>query len=256
MSIDWSEAFRNIKRRNWSPFLVKLYEAIYSVIPHSGMDVVEEDWDYIIVLDACRYDTFKDVNWIDGELQKRKSKGAQTDEWLEKNFTGSYQDIVYVSANPHLSTTNVGSIDPEEQFHDYYFPYMRDECMEYGATKAECVNEDARKAVEEHPDKRVIIHYIQPHAPYIGEKRIGEGSLYNLYASGTPREEIVEAYRSNLKYVLENVEDLLPDLDGKVVITSDHGEVLGEKYIYGHKQGLYLKELVEVPWFVVDREEV
>jgi len=30
-------------------------------------NVMDKDWDNLIILDACRYDIFKDVNFIDGE---------------------------------------------------------------------------------------------------------------------------------------------------------------------------------------------
>lgn len=253
LNIDWQEVISNIQKGNISPFLIKIYNKIYSLIPHSGIKVTEEDWDYLIVLDACRYDIFEEVNWIEGELQKIKSQGAQTDEWLEKNFAEKHEDMVYVSANPHLNTHGLGNIDPEETFHDYYLTYLREECNEYGATRPECVNEDAKAAAEKYPDKRIIIHYIQPHAPFIGEKRIGEGSLYELYASGKSCKEIREAYKSNLEYVLEEVEKLIPELDGEIIITADHGELLGEKLVYGHKKGLHMKELTEVPWLKAGR---
>ena len=35
----------------------------------------EEDWDHAIILDAARYDVFKEVyeDYFDGELEKRRS---------------------------------------------------------------------------------------------------------------------------------------------------------------------------------------
>jgi len=34
----------------------------------NGVKIVNEVWDYLIVLDAARYDIFKKINWIKGNL--------------------------------------------------------------------------------------------------------------------------------------------------------------------------------------------
>ena len=72
------------------------------------------------------------------------------------------------------------------------------------------------------------------------------------YGDGDP-EEFYEAYTYNLLEALESVEKLLPSLQGdRVVISSDHGELFGEKKFYGHPADLAVEELVKVPWFKVD----
>jgi arylsulfatase A-like enzyme len=252
MSLNWSEIASNIKNRNFSPFLQRIYKTGFEFLSHSGDNVLEEEWDYLVVLDACRYDFFEEINQIEGKLDKRTSVASTTPEWLEKTFSGNHEDIVYVSANPHVSDTGMEStLNPEDHFSDYYLPFLRKECKEFGVTIPECVSEDARKAINNNPDKKAIIHYMQPHAPYIGDKKL-DGSLYNLYSDGVSREELVEAYKSNLRRVLDEVESLVSDLEGKVIVTADHGEMLGEKGVYAHGRGLYLKELVQVPWLEIE----
>lgn len=50
------------------------------------------------------------------------------------------------------------------------------------------------------------------------------------------------------------MDDLLSELDGKTVVTADHGELLGERSFplpyreYGHPKGTYTEKLVKVPW--------
>ena len=252
--LNWSEVFSNIKNRNLSPFLQLVYKAVFRVLPHDGDNVLDEQWDYLIVLDACRYDIFEELNIIDGDLEKRISVASTTPEWLEKTFSGFYEDLVYISANPHVSDTSMeGTLNPDENFSDYYLPFLREDCKEFGVVVPECVSEDARKAISSNPDKRAIVHYMQPHAPYIGKKKL-DGSLYKIYSRGASREELREAYRDNLERVLDEVKELVKDLEGKIVITADHGEMLGEKGVYAHGRGLYLKELVEVPWLVINKE--
>lgn len=65
-------------------------------------------------------------------------------------------------------------------------------------------------------------------------------------------EKIKKAYVKDIRIVLKEVESLLKDLDGKSVITSDHGNLFGEHWIYGHPAGFRFKELVEVPWLEVE----
>jgi len=43
------------------------------------------------------------------------------------------------------------------------------------------------------------------------------------------RDEIWDAYKNNLKLVLPSVRELVDELTGKMVITSDHGNMFGER---------------------------
>ena len=40
----------------------------------------------------------------------------------------------------------------------------------------------------------------------------------------------------------------------KIVVTSDHGERLGEKGDFGHS-GQYDKEIIEIPWYEIPARE-
>ena len=53
-----------------------------------GKDVVDADWDNLIILDAYRYDDFESVNNLDGELQQIVSKGSDSPMFMEKTFSG------------------------------------------------------------------------------------------------------------------------------------------------------------------------
>ena len=72
--------------------LIRLFWNGWSMIfPVHGIKIMEEKWDYLIVLDACRYDYFKEYNNIlEGHLEKKLSCASCTYEWLEKNFSGKY----------------------------------------------------------------------------------------------------------------------------------------------------------------------
>jgi hypothetical protein len=66
------------------------------------------------------------------------------------------------------------------------------------------------------------------------------------------------AYRANLEAALPAVGRLLDGLDGRVVVTSDHGNCVGERAWpvpireWGHPEGIYVRPLVAVPWLVVE----
>jgi hypothetical protein len=65
-----------------------------------------------------------------------------------------------------------------------------------------------------------------------------------------------EVYRENLRIVLDYIEEFIESVDGKSVVTADHGELLGDSKLqrYGHPEGVYLPELRIVPWLSVESE--
>jgi hypothetical protein len=133
---------------------------------------------------------------------------------------------------------------------------------------------------DQYPHKRLIIHFMQPHCPFIGEKgkQINHRGFQNKtleadvdgysvwdivrYGLSDVSEDMVrEAYEENLELVLDRVRYLLLHLSGKSVISADHGNLLGERMFplpvkgWGHPEYVRSKELTRVPWFVVDYAE-
>jgi glucan phosphoethanolaminetransferase (alkaline phosphatase superfamily) len=117
------------------------------------------------------------------------------------------------------------------------------------------------------PGKRKIIHYIHPHYPYITRDdwttkySKSNASFWKQCRSGNiTKKEAIEAYYMNLDYALKNVMELLPHLSGKTVISADHGEAFGEPYqgkpFYGHRIGVCIPALLEVPLFEVEQDGV
>jgi hypothetical protein len=74
-------------------------------------------------------------------------------------------------------------------------------------------------------------------------------------------DRVWEAYRHNLELAYPVARELARELTGKAVITSDHGNCVGEfawpfpVRVYGHTDGLYLPELVRVPWDTYESDE-
>jgi hypothetical protein len=229
---------------------------------------MSKDWDNLIILDACRYDLFKSCNTIQGELDSIYSIGSHTGEFLEKTFGGKeYLDTIYLTATPQAKLHGV-----DDTVLRCIHLWENNWDKELRTVTAEDVAAEARTAQGEYPNKRLIVHFIQPHYPFIGptgqelpHRTIsGEGltaddserSIWDRLESGDHASETVwKAYEENLEIILPTIEDLVDDLNGKTVVTSDHGNAFGKFGIYGHPGGVFFNELVRVPWLVVDSDK-
>jgi hypothetical protein len=58
-----------------------------------GVDVLAEDWDNLLILDACRYDAFAARADLPGRLERRRSRGSHTSEFLSGIFTAATYSI-------------------------------------------------------------------------------------------------------------------------------------------------------------------
>jgi len=102
MSIDPRHAFSEISK-NWNsfnwwrnrvfvPFVFGTATRLYPGYPgyDEAIHVMEEDWDTMIVLDACRADYFAQVAQIDrfDHYSARVSLGSHSSEWTRRNFQG------------------------------------------------------------------------------------------------------------------------------------------------------------------------
>lgn len=250
---------------------VEILTAVFDLLPHDGVDIPSREWDVLVVLDACRYDYYERLTPLDGSLKKRISRGSSTSEWLHANFTGYYKDIVYVSANPRISDVEVDGFRGEDHFYTMVNVWRFDWDPELNTVVPEAVTDAAVQARHDYPDKRLIVHYIQPHAPWIGETKlsdremtiddptpddwIGTGKTWGtMLNEGKSMDVVKQAYEDNLTRVLGEVERLVEYVGGDIVVTSDHGECFGEKFIVEHPSGIYIDELVGVPWHTVDAD--
>ncbi len=86
-----------------------------------------------------------------------------------------------------------------------------------------------------------------------GHKRLDATPfIWSRIKSGEiPLPEAMSLYEENLKAALATVRAICGLLDGRIIITSDHGNLFGEYGLYGHPGGLHVPELVKVPWIEV-----
>ncbi|WP_436343123.1 hypothetical protein [Natronorubrum sp. FCH18a] len=279
---------------------------------------LESEWDYCLVLDACRYDVFSEVydDYLDGELAKRRSPGSSTPEWAYRTFTDNH-DIAYFSGNPFINDLGIplnelkwgASCDYEwtaanhiGEVFDVWKTGWDDDLGTVPPESLAAAFRDHSEAVER--ADRTVLHYMQPHAPYFScgkgqklrqiqkgirrqekaetvadgggsalsslgdtirpkiESKLEESELAQkaglwleldptgLVRNGT-REAALELYEENLRIALEAVADLIPELDGRVVVTADHGEAFGEQGVWEHHIETHIPPLMEVPWLEV-----
>lgn len=235
----------------------------------NGCDIFCEDWDNLIILDACRYDYFEEYYeqvGLNGKLESRISRGSTSREWARGNFHGEDKfDSIYISHNswPQKIRRELG----ENHRSLYHVEIIQDNYREKGHMRDACDKLFSRslELQAEYPNKRLIIHYIQPHRPYVDANGdiildYKHTSVTELKRNGVSRGDFRDAYRTTVIHILNHIKGLLGELMGKTIISADHGELLGDRMSpipypsYGHPEGVYTEDLVKVPWFIVDYE--
>lgn len=224
--------------------------------------MMEEDWDTLIILDGCRYDTFESLNNIDGKNSKVVSGGSSTPEFINHNFRGkTYKDIVYVTANPHLRRQEV-----DGNFFETWHLWETDWDEELKTVRPEAVTEATLRAHQEFPEKRIVSHYMQPHYPFIGPtgRQIEQQGILDdkhrlsaweqLRHNRLDKGLVEQAYRENLELVLREVRKVDEEVVGQIVVTADHGNSFGRFGVYGHPHGIFMPDLVVVPWLEIEGE--
>jgi len=288
-------------------------------------DVMKESWDYLIVLDACRYDYFKleYEKFFHGELENRVSLGSATPEWCRKQFKNYFSDVVYVSGNPYInSRTSIDGFDAKKHFYRVIDVWDFGWSEKLWTVTPENVATATLNSIAKFPGKRVIIHFLQPHVPYISPKfkvnlkgapvitgwrshvqntdlgeskvkrrlkilvnkllnsivnkvhamfiKIGLNRKYKLrkllgLPPARPMEAmwrqygvkgLREAYSENLRIAMAHatalcVKILQRNPSARIVVTSDHGDFLGENGNFDHYPGSSDSLLLEVPWLEV-----
>lgn len=238
--------------------LNRQYHTRGSAFNTDGVDVFAEDWDTLVLLDACRFDEFERLSDFPGTLRRRTSRGATSAEFVRGNFADRrLHDVVYVSANGWFP-----KLRDEINAEVHEFVLVERDAVEGLTSRPETVTDRAIEAVDEHPNKRHVVHYMQPHQPYLGSRgeplAFGSTLAETVERNDLSRREVILAYRENLELALDAVERLVDAIDGKTVISADHGEHLGERErplpvrFYGHMDGLYTSQLVDVPWHVLE----
>ncbi len=245
----------------------------------SDETVYDREWDVLVILDACRVDLFAEVadeyEWLpDGETVDQTavdSVAGSSSEWMERTFGAADADTLantaYITGNPFSSQ----QLDGEDfALLDETWRYAWDD--DAGSIRPEPLVDRAIQVGREDDHDRLIVHLMQPHAPFLGHNEIHAGFRPDYWGSPDAvrdedqqgldvwhrirrgeleRETVWRAYRENLRIALESVARLRRNIDGRLVLTADHGNALGEYGVWGHPD-VPVEGIRSVPWVSVE----
>jgi hypothetical protein len=219
---------------------------------NSGDDLFEKDWDNLLILDGCRYDQFlyrgRD---LPGETKSIRTNSTDTQEFIRSNMADKdLSNTICVTGNAWYKKLR-GELDLN--FYKFY---------DENHKSPKPVADQALKSIDNNPNKRLFVHFLPPHTPYVGKTadtylpdyEEQHGILPEFREWDIPDEILLKSYQENMDRVIPQIRRLLNSLNGKTVVAADHGELLGDRVSpipmkeYGHYSGLYVDKLMEVPW--------
>lgn len=254
----WANGYSGIKRTAHDIWKHGLKQASDLVRAEYGTPIYDRDWGVLLILDACRPDAIRAVaqeydfiSSVDTEL----SVGSNSPEWMAKNFTDEYApemtETIHITGNPF----SADKLDPNDfSALDEVWRYEWDDSR-LQTVRAESITDRIIDTARNQSPEYLIGHYMQPHASFVPHPDLTEytddyeRSIWRATMRGrVETEQVWEAYLDNLRYVLDEVETVLNNIDEeKVVLSADHGECMGEWGLYGHG-GPAISTLREVPW--------
>jgi len=244
-----------------------------------------DEWDVCLVLDGCRFDLWRDVaaqtDWLAGD-GGQWSVGSASPEWLSNTFHPRHSDHLeqagYVTANPFSgkSGREIAALDGDT------FPLVggalayldevwRDEWPkgdDLPTVGPEALTERGLWAWEHRDVDQLVVHYMQPHIPFRSRREWCKGWDLDGFGTGgghaekddwhrvrdgeIGRREFWSAYQDNLQWVLGEVQQWQRAIDGRVLVTSDHGNAMGEWGQWSHPPESGNPVLRRVPWEILE----
>jgi hypothetical protein len=226
-----------------------------------GTNVFDRAWDVLVVLDGCRADLLQSVaddTDVFEEVTSMRSVGSSSSEWLENTFSGHPETgrTVMVTGNTwtdrYLHPDAFAALD---EVWKYAWDEDRDTVPAWAVTDRAIAMAQAREP------GRLVVHYMQPHHPFVADPIDGDEGLARTSDHSTTAnpwamlrqgevttDRVWSAYEATLRHVLSAVATLIQNVDGRVAITADHGNLFGEWGLYGHPMHTPVPALLEVPW--------
>jgi hypothetical protein len=247
-------------------------------VPAQKRLIDKREWDWILWFDGGRYDTFADMydQYFEGELQAVwNGDYGYTGDWTEAHLSQNFDELGLFSPVPlrDFGATDYDGRDwfkvapnyrdlSQDEVHKRLasLGYLEmDEDDEVWKSHTDRVNKGARQYFDE--IEGGVIRYVKPHPPFEGLEILTSGSgkinraKEALEEDEITPEELERAYEETYRLAFEGTLDIVPDLDGKVVITADHGECLYEEgcdQVFHARNLDPHKHLTVVPWFEVE----
>ena len=234
------------------------------------------DWQYLVILDACRYDVFAEIARERGwdEPLKVDTQCHCTSWWYRKFWSREPpHDVHLISANP--VPFSEWAWNAWRNFESAIWADPAGQAVKEQPELAAIIAEKCQpplsytlfapiialrifQAVKQ-PGERYLIHLMPPHLPFLGSrgralfKRLGlkvdkSRNIYKAiqsYGREGNWDEVRACYKENIEYALSHLATFWHLFaDGKTVITSDHAEITGEasavdgKGVYHHSHAI------------------
>jgi hypothetical protein len=229
----------------------------------------------LVVLDACRFDRFQKLapEYLDVQTERVAANADNTFGYLRTCWDGSY-DVQYVTGAAPVTTQEFDFSDEDLQADGLVFEGKELQRMYQGFVPADHISDIVEvwrdswdeslgvcppepvtdRAIALAPQSpRLVVHYFQPHEPYIGETKllgsvedgadhleggaIGRDIWERIKSGEISDAQLKQAYDDNLRRVLAEVAlfiDQVEDKYNRIAIMGDHGEALGEYGLYTH----------------------
>lgn len=254
------------------------------------LDLIRKyDWDILIVLDALRNDV--DIPCLKKyHRQTVNVDSTWTLEWLQKTWEKYYNDILYISGNPYCNSKGPisecmrqsyrCSFSGRNHFKKVYDAWETCFNEELNTINAQKLSNLAISVGAVNKEKKMIVHFLQPHRPYVAIKdekkykpRTKDGTnfsdeemmnQYNKVVSNgdtwffndplykAHKNILFDVYKLNIVYVAPYVLAIIKYFKNKkIIVTSDHGEAFGEDGRWQHG-GPSHPILNHVPWIVIE----
>lgn len=263
-----------------------------------GENLFENEWDVAIIIDAASYEILEELaeeyEYITS-VDARWSRGSKSNEWAQNTFIEDdvqLDDVNYVNGNA-LSALVASGVHEKEFFHGggpqawMVEHYLKNELQQFNShhpvwlkgrdglvsddeefyIPSESVTATALDVLDEY-DGRTLVHYMQPHEPFIGASdRYSMWPYANGYSSLNMTDEdynsVIDAFTENHRLILCELRKLLAEIDDEldVVVTADHGNMYGRiagvPYAFGHPEYIWFERNVrKVPYAHVDQSVV
>jgi len=262
---------KQLYRWGWKGVPISLSERKFRNRPYDHYEsaIWEEDWDLLVILDACRLEWMEavksDFDFINSVGEKH-SIASHSKEWMAKTFDQRYseemENTIYITGNHFAGTLDQSDFTSLVQASNY-----GDWAYSSASPPANIITDLAIDTARNHEWERCIVHYMQPHKPFLskGDSRgdvdvkdwsIGYDLYKNHFRGELTKEDLVNGFISNLEYVLEEVELLLDNIDAPTtVLSADHGQALGDDGLWDHTVGVKHSSMKRVPWVVTSAQD-
>lgn len=264
-----------------------LMRALLPIARRKATPIWAEEWDICLILDACRHDLFTEAarqrEWLPNQPESRWSVGSASPEWINETFRPNYNDMIsrtsYVTANPFSGKDGTNAALDQQVFplSDRPFAYLDEPWRDmWGQADLPTITPqtmtDRGMAAYQHRDKldadRLVVHYMQPHIPFRSRPEWCKGWDLEGFGTGGGKGEKDDwhrvrdgeidanrfwaAYRDNLEWALDAVNQYRHQTDATILITSDHGNAMGEFSQWSHPHKSANPVLRKVPWVIIN----